>query len=570
MNAVVGRSPARHARALQVLTLMVGMTCSAVAAQSDPLPADDSLPAPSKPAEQPKAAPSEAAASSVSSDVAQTKAAPEAKSAPTASPAEQAKAAMSAQAAEPAAKSGPRASPAEQANPAPAAMTAEAATPAAKPAPAAMSAELAKPAPAAMSAELAKPLAKSEQLAVVDAQAPASSQAVEVPVQQQQGFYQQPGPRVIRNLVVPHFIAPEKSRARAAVLGTLADHAEVEVVSIDDVTFASRRLQADPTTPAGREKLSRELGIDAWLDGEVTETTAHLTLTAGDGTVLHEVDVETENERHLDALTGERMWAVLGPSLSPQEAYRRALLTEYDRARRKFEARMAAEQRQVQLAHEARAHRAFILRAQFSLAQRKRAALSSELTRQTELGRAELAREAEVARQAELARQAEIARKAELARQAEQARKAEIARKAAEAKAAEQARKAEIARKAQEAKAAAAARKAEAARKVEAAKVAKADAARNRRQAAAEAAAEKKAKADRALAKKRAKRGMGNSGLTNTGAQRVQQAKALAKKKKKARAKQATSNREQSPRPAKARSSAAVGGKAESQLLSRQ
>ena len=548
---VLGRSPGRRVRALQVLTLMLGMSGSVAFAQSDELPSNE-----------PKAA--------------------EAKAPQGAEPEQQTKAQQVAEAAPP-----PTAADAQPAAPAKPALSAELA----KPAPAAMSAELAKPgprpAPAAMSAELAKPVPQAP--AAVPAEIPAPAPVMEQQPQVAQTLLVQPvqqGPRTIRNLVVPHFTGPS-TRVRTAVLGTLADHAEVEVVSIDDVTFAARRLQADPNTPEGREKLSRELGIDAWLDGEVTESTAQLTLTAGDGTVLQEVNVETEDVKHLDALTGERMWAVLGPSLSVQEAYRRALLAEYDRARAKYEARMYEQQRQVTLAHQARAHRAFILRAQFSLAQRKQAALSAELTHQTQLGKAELAREAEMARQAELARQAEIAHKAELARQAELARKAEIARKAEAAKAAELARKAEIARKAEaakaaeqarkaEAKAAAAAKKAELAQKAEDAKTRKSEAAeqaKNRRLAAAQAAADKKAKVkqDRELAKRKAakKRGLGNTGLTNTGAQRVQQAKAQAKKQK-ARAKQATSDREESPRRGKGRTSAAVGGKTEADLLSRQ
>ena len=303
-------------------------------------------------------------------------------------------------------------------------------------------------------------------------------------------------PRMVRNVVVPQFDAPAQSRARAAVLRTLADHTEVEVVAIDDVTFAARRLQADPNTPEGREKLSRELGIDAWLDGKVTDTSAHLTLTAGDGTVLQEVEVEADDQRTLDARTGQQMWAALGPSLSPLEAYRRAVLAEYERARQKLEARQAEAQRQIELAHKARAHRAFVLRAQFALAQRKQAALQAELVRQTELGRAELARKAEEARQAELAKQAEAQRKLELARKAQEERKAEQARRRADAKAKAQA---------------------------------KADAKAAAQQARVDAkAAKAKAKAERAQAKR--KRRVGDStSLTNTG---TQQAEARTAKKK--------------------------------------
>jgi hypothetical protein len=380
------------------------------------------------------------------------------------------------------------------------------------------------PAAQAMSAAAAAP-ARSESVAapVLDQPAqpvePVISEAAQVqpvPVPDAEG------PRMVRNLVVPQFDAPPKSRARAAVLRTLADHTEVEVVSIDDVTFAARRLQADPNTPEGREKLSRELGIDAWLDGKVTETSAHLTLVAGDGSVLHEVEVEVEDARALEARTGQQMWAALGPSLSPQEAYRRAVLAEYERARHKLDARLSEGQRQVELAHKARAHRAFVLRGQFSLAQRKQAALQSELTRQTQAGKAELAREAEAARQVELARQAEAKRKVELARQAEEARKAEVARRRDEAKAVA---KAKAAAKA-EAKAAAVQAKADA----------KAAAAQSKADAKAAKAKGKSERSERAQAKRKRRHG-DSSALTNTGAQRAQ-ARAAAKKKK-ARARQA-------------------------------
>jgi hypothetical protein len=368
--------------------------------------------------------------------------------------------------------------------------------------------------PQAMSAELAAPLPAADPAAQVvdEAQAAPAEQAA-------QQLEQPAGPRAIRNVVVPQFTAPAKSRARQAVLRTLADHPEVEVVSIDDVTFASHRLQADPTSAEGRAKLSRELGIDAWLDGQITDSSAHLTLTAGDGSVLQEVAVEAEDERHLDALTGERMWAALGTRLSPQEAYRRAVLAEYDRARHKYDARLAESQRQIEVAHAARAHRAFVLRGQFALAQRKRAALAGELGRQTDLGKAELAREAEAARQAQLAREAEAARLAAVA-------KAEAeARRAAKAKAAEDARQAQLAKRREREAAQAAASEKRAAAKAAAAE---------KRLAGQAAAADRKAKAkaDRAEAKRKRKahRAGSSAMLTNTSAQRAHAA-ALAKKK---------------------------------------
>jgi hypothetical protein len=188
-------------------------------------------------------------------------------------------------------------------------------------------------------------------------------------------------------VVVAPFAAPPGSNARAAVLQTLADHNEVEVVAMDDVSFASRRLQADANTPAGRAKLSRELGIDAWLDGKVEDGSAHLTLSSGDGDVIEEVTLEADEPKVLDAMTGERMWAAMGTRLSAQEEYRRALLAEYQRARNKYDARSSEQERLRTLAREGRARRAATLRAQFALAQRKRAAMAAEVTRQSEVAR---------------------------------------------------------------------------------------------------------------------------------------------------------------------------------------
>lgn len=196
--------------------------------------------------------------------------------------------------------------------------------------------------------------------------------------------------RATRNVVVAPFAAPASSQARAGVLRALANHGDVEVVSMDDVSFAAMRLQADPGTFAGRAKLSRELGIDTWLDGQVEGNTAHLALTSGDGSLIQEVSVEADDPQQLDDLTGERMWAALGPRLSPQEQLRRELLGQYELARAKVEARAVELNRLTGLAQQARARRAAILRAQFALAQRKRAAFQAEVSRQTQLAQSRL------------------------------------------------------------------------------------------------------------------------------------------------------------------------------------
>src|SRR6185312_10283652 len=306
-------------------------------------------------------------------------------------------------------------------------------------------------------------------------------------------------PHQDKRIVVPQFNLPN-SRARALVLRALADHPEVEVMALDDVTFAARRLQADATQPAGREKLSRELGIDAWLDGTIDAGAgeAQLKLTAADGQVLQQVTAAADEPKKLDDQIAQRMWLVLGPKLSAKEARRRVLLALSDRAHHKVDARTTELQRQVKLAHERRQHRALVLRQQFALAQRKRAALTAEHDRQVELGHQELARVAEAERQAELARKAEEARKLELARQ-------EAERKAEEKRKLEEARKAEIARKAEEKRQAEEARKAEIARVAEEKRERKREAAEARKEALARKAEEKREAAEarkEALARK--------------------------------------------------------------------
>ena len=49
-----------------------------------------------------------------------------------------------------------------------------------------------------------------------------------------------------RRIAVAQFDAPSDSRARMEVLTTLSDHADVEVVSLEDIAFAAKRLKADP------------------------------------------------------------------------------------------------------------------------------------------------------------------------------------------------------------------------------------------------------------------------------------------------------------------------------------
>jgi flagellar biosynthesis GTPase FlhF len=157
-----------------------------------------------------------------------------------------------------------------------------------------------------------------------------------------------------RKVAVAAFDAPEDSNARAEVLTTLADHDDVEVIALDDLTFAGQRLKADPKTPEGRKKLSEEFGVEVWIDGRVDGDTAQLTLSSVDGTKLEETSLQAPTPKLLDALAGERMWQSMGRHLSVRENRRRRLLDESERARAKLEARAAEAQREQALAKHAR------------------------------------------------------------------------------------------------------------------------------------------------------------------------------------------------------------------------
>lgn len=196
-----------------------------------------------------------------------------------------------------------------------------------------------------------------------------------------------PEPKSIRKIVVAPFAGVKESRARAGVLSALADHDDVEVVSMDDITFAARRLAADPALPAGRAKLSAELGIGGWLDGQTTEDSVQMTLTSSEGARVAAVKVEAPQPKQLEALAGERMWAAMGTHLSPREGYRRELLAVQDKARLKLEAREAEAERQKGLVKQAFVSKNERLAAENQRARQKRTAVQEALAHQVVLAK---------------------------------------------------------------------------------------------------------------------------------------------------------------------------------------
>jgi hypothetical protein len=188
--------------------------------------------------------------------------------------------------------------------------------------------------------------------------------------------------RQVRVIAVAQFDAANSGRARSAVLETLSDHDDVEVASLEDIAVAGKRVGADPTTPAGRRKLSEELGIEAWLDGSVEDGLARFTLHAPDGRVLATTSIQGHKANVAEGLAGPKVWEAMGPILSVRERSKRALEAQQDLAQKKVQAR---EQELVRLRQQVVARaaaRVSQLKAAQALARDKHAAFVAELDRQ--------------------------------------------------------------------------------------------------------------------------------------------------------------------------------------------
>jgi hypothetical protein len=214
-----------------------------------------------------------------------------------------------------------------------------------------------------------------------------------------------------RRVAVAQFDAPSESRARNAVLAALSEHAEVDVVSLEDIAFAGKHLKADPSQPEGRAKISAELGIDAWIDGKVDGSEAEIRMTSVADQRLVRIEVRAPTSNQLDQIVGEKTWAAVGPKLSERERARRALLAQAELARQKIAAREAEVERQVGLARQHAQERVERLQREQELAVKKQAAFVAELNRQKQLVQDRLARDvAEQQQLAEARRQAEMQR----------------------------------------------------------------------------------------------------------------------------------------------------------------
>jgi len=188
--------------------------------------------------------------------------------------------------------------------------------------------------------------------------------------------------RPVQVIAVAQFQAPNPARARSAVLETLSDHNDVEVIALEDIAVAGRRVGADPTTPAGRLKLSEELQIEAWLDGTIEDGLARFTLHAPDGHVLATASVQGHKASVAEGLAGTKIWEAMGPLLSLRERGKRAVEAQQELAQKKVKAREQELVRLRQAVVTRAAAREKQLKASQVLAQQKRSAFVAELDRQ--------------------------------------------------------------------------------------------------------------------------------------------------------------------------------------------
>lgn len=126
-------------------------------------------------------------------------------------------------------------------------------------------------------------------------------------------------------VVVRSFEGRRAARVRAAVVEALADARSVSLVATGDVDDTASRLGVSTSDPLGRVAISRELGIDAWVEGEVGRDGKRWSATVQVSDGGNGESVET-------ALWDARSWKALAKVIG-REA-REALMPAIGRTRR--------------------------------------------------------------------------------------------------------------------------------------------------------------------------------------------------------------------------------------------
>jgi hypothetical protein len=267
-----------------------------------------------------------------------------------------------------------------------------------------------------------------------------SASASAAPVSREASEPELDGPR---RLGIGELHAPARSDARGAVLEALSARSEVEIVGYEDVKMAGKQLGVDPASARGRKRISAELGVYAWIEGEVSaRNEGRLRLVDVDGHTLATLRVSADDGSALEAAIRANLWSALGRFVSDSAAHDYALGQQQQRAAQKHTARLEELERQKALALEREVEQAQRLNDNRGLARKKQEARFAELQRQVEIV---LARREEQARQLQLAadqaareererlavlqrQQAEAARLAEAQRRQEEARLAALQR----------------------------------------------------------------------------------------------------------------------------------------------
>jgi hypothetical protein len=122
------------------------------------------------------------------------------------------------------------------------------------------------------------------------------------------------------------FDGPKSAKVRDQVVDALGD--EVEVVSTREVQQAADKLEADSSSAEGRVAISRELEIDAWIEGRVSKQGRNWLLTlsvaSGDDGGMNEVgDIKAAQPPALARRAGSQAWdtisGAVGQARRPQQ-----------------------------------------------------------------------------------------------------------------------------------------------------------------------------------------------------------------------------------------------------------
>ena len=113
-------------------------------------------------------------------------------------------------------------------------------------------------------------------------------------------------------------------QVRAAIVRAMQEHEEVELVSASAVSSAESRMGIEAKGGA-RVDISRALGVAAWIEGEVGKSrrgvdVSLVVINGATGETMTVMSYESKKPRGLANLTGDSVWADLGPVILSAQA----------------------------------------------------------------------------------------------------------------------------------------------------------------------------------------------------------------------------------------------------------